>query len=503
MTPLKSSTLKKNHSVFTLILAIYATFGTMTLNHVHAHFPRNPLLDTDSYKVSHWMQYPPETNKIFGYLESRGGPHPETVFFGLQYILREHFSAPITKEMVDEARILFSAHFGSDAVFNYEGWMRIVNVHGGLLPIRIRAVSEGSVVPLGNALVTVESTDPELPWVGSWFEAQLMRVWYPTNVATISYQAKKTIKAYLEQTADTTGKLPFMLHDFGARGVSSQESAGIGGAAHLVNFMGSDTIQGIRFAQYYYNEPSMPAFSIPAAEHSTITSWGRENEVHAFKNMLDRFAKPGSLLAVVSDSYNLWDAIGELWGKVLKEQIIASGATVVIRPDSGKPVEVVMESLRLLEKTFGATLNIKGFKINNHNVRRIQGDGVNLESIQEILAAMTFEKFSAENIAFGMGGALLQKHDRDTFKFAFKTSSIRIGSEYRDVFKDPVTDGGKRSKSGQLDLIKDASGRYQTIKIPNEGYNYASSQLKIVYENGRLAPPQTLSEVRVRANASL
>jgi nicotinamide phosphoribosyltransferase len=162
-----------------------------------------------------------------------------------------------------------------------------------------------------------------------------------------------------------------------------------------------------------------------------------------------------------------------------------------------------MESLRLLEKTFGANLNTKGFKVINHNVRLIQGDGVNLESIQDILAAMTLEKFSAENIAFGMGGALLQKHDRDTFKFAFKTSSIRIGSEYRDVFKDPVTDGGKRSKSGQLDLIKDASGRYQTVKIPNEGYNYSGSQLHVVYENGRLAAPQTLSEIRGRANASL
>jgi nicotinamide phosphoribosyltransferase len=468
--------------------------------------PENPLLDTDSYKVSHWKQYPAGTNKIFGYLESRGGPFKETVFFGLQYILREHFSTPITKEMVDEARALFAAHFMSDSIFNYDGWMRVVTVHGGRLPIRIRAVPEGSVVPVGSPLVTVESLDPELPWLGSWFEAQLMRVWYSTNVATISHEAKRTIKHYLELTADTNGKLPFMLHDFGARGVSSQESAGIGGAAHLVNFMGSDTIQGIRVAQHYYNEPKMPAFSIPAAEHSTITSWGQENEVHAFKNMLDQFAKPGSLVAAVSDSYDLWHAIESLWGTVLKDQIIASGATVVIRPDSGEPVDVVMKSLRLLEKQFGATPNDKKYKVINHQVRLIQGDGVNLQSIQEILAAMALEKFSADNIAFGMGGALLQKHDRDTFKFAFKTSSIRVGGEYRDVFKDPVTDPGKRSKRGYLDLIQRADGRYETIQVPNDhidGYSYAGSQLNIVYDSGALAAPQTLSEIRARADSNL
>lgn len=200
--------------------------------------------------------------------------------------------------------------------------------------------------------------------------------------------------------------------------------------------MGTDTMAGVLAARAFYGEP-MAGFSIPAAEHSTITAWGREGEIDAYRNMLERFAKPGSVLAVVSDSYDLFNAVERLWGRELRQQVIDSGATVVIRPDSGVPEEVVLQTALRLERAFGVRRNSKGYKVLNH-VRIIQGDGINAHSIRQILANLKFNGFSADNVAFGMGGALLQQINRDTFRFAMKTSSIRIGEEWTDVYKDPV-----------------------------------------------------------------
>ena len=185
--------------------------------------------------------------------------------------------------------------------------MHIVNAHGGRLPVRIRAVPEGTLVPVHHVLATIENTDPACAWLTSFLETALLRVWYPTTVATNSWATKQLIARYLDQTGDPAG-LPFKLHDFGARGVSSLESAMLGGLSHLVNFMGTDTMSALLGARVYYGEP-MAGFSIPAAEHSTITAWGRDGEAAAYRNMLRQFAKPGSIVAVVSDSYDLDHAV--------------------------------------------------------------------------------------------------------------------------------------------------------------------------------------------------
>ena len=297
----------------------------------------NLILNTDSYKASHWLQYPPGTDASFFYVESRGGVHEQVLFFGLQAILKAYFSASISHADVDEARDVFAAH---GEPFNETGWRRIVDVHGGRLPLRIRAVPEGHVVPIHQALVTIESTDAEAYWLPSYMETLLLRLWYPVTVATISWQAKQTIRDYLQRTSDDPeGQLPFKLHDFGARGVSSEESAGIGGMAHLVNFMGTDTLSAIRYARAYYDEP-MAGYSIPASEHSTITAWGQEGEVDAYRNMLRQFGGPGKIFACVADSYDIYHAVENLFGSVLKEEIVASQGIVVVRPDSGNPVEM-------------------------------------------------------------------------------------------------------------------------------------------------------------------
>lgn len=463
------------------------------------------LFDTDSYKASHYLQYPPGTTSMFSYVESRGGDYPETVLFGLQYYLKEYLSKPVTVEEVEKAKEFFTAH---GLPFNYDGWMYIAKDLKGKLPVRIRAVPEGTVIPTHNILVSVESTDPKAFWVVSWLETSLLRtIWYGVNVATRSYTIKKIIKSALEKSSDDpNAEINFKLHDFGSRGVSSQESAMVGGAAHLVNFMGSDTVVGVMMANEYYN-CSMSGFSIPAAEHSSITSWGRENEVDAFRNMLTQFAKKGSILAVVSDSYNLWSAVSHLWGEQLKQEIIDSGAVVVIRPDSGNPPEVVLKTCQLLDEKFGHTINTKGFKVLN-NVRVIQGDGINEDSIKEILEKLLLNGFSATNIAFGMGGQLLQAHNRDTQKFAMKCSQIFRNGESVDVFKDPITDHGKVSKAGRLDLISGSTPHqdgtrtfgYATIKMPDTWIQHPEwSAMKTVYENGELLIDDTFENVRARA----
>ena len=355
---------------------------------------KNIILNVDSYKTSHFLQYPENTRYISSYVESRGGEFKQTVFFGLQMFIKEYLSRPIKREDIEEAKIIYQAH---GVPFNEQGWLYILEKHQGYLPIEIQALPEGSVVPVKNALVQVRNTDPNCAWLTSYVETALLRaIWYPTTVATVSWSCRQIIHDYLKETADSVDTLPFKLHDFGARGASSEETAAIGGLAHLVNFQGTDTISGILAGRKYY-DAEMAGFSIPAAEHSTITSWGREAELDAYANMLDQFAEPGKIVAVVSDSYNLWNAIDNLWGTQLKSKIEQSGGTLVIRPDSGDPVSIVTETVERLMAVFGYRVNEKGYRVLPEYVRVIQGDGVSLFTIEAILAAMKLRKQSAEN----------------------------------------------------------------------------------------------------------
>lgn len=466
----------------------------------------NLLLNTDSFKVSHWRQYPPDCTAMFSYIEARGGngEYPRVLFFGLQALLQENLDTPVTHAMVDEALALLSAH---GEPFNEAGWRRIVDHFGGKLPLCIRAVDEGLVLPAKQVLVTIESTDPDSFWLVSYIETWLLRVWYPTTVATQSWTIKQIICDFLEKTADDAeALLPFALHDLGSRGATSCESAGLGGCAHLVNFQSTDTVQALLAARLYYDE-TMAGYSTPAAEHSTITSWGRDNESGAYRNMIRQFAQPGQRFTVVSDSYDLWQALA-IWGSELKDEIINSGALLVVRPDSGNPASIVLRTAAELEKHFGTTTNSKGYRVLNH-VRILQGDGVNRHTIREILANLALYGFSTENIAFGIGGALLQQLNRDTLGFAMKCSAVRLGENWHDAWKAPVTDPGKTSRKGRLGLFRERnSGEYRTVAIDSDNQPVSElagdweSMLHTVYENGRLLRRQSLAEIRILANTS-
>lgn len=454
------------------------------------------LLDVDSYKGSHFLQYPPKTEYVSSYIEARGGKFEIMVFFGLQLYLKKYLSRPITQDEIDYAEELWSAH---GVPFNRQGWEHILQKHNGYLPLKIQAVKEGTVLPVKNAIVQVVNTDPEVPWLTSFMETALLRaVWYPTTVATLSWSVKQIIRRYLVETSEIPEDvLPFKLHDFGARGVSSAESASIGGLSHMVNFMGSDTVGAIQYARQFYDE-AMPAFSIPAAEHSTITSWGREHEIDAFANMLEQFGGEGKLLAVVSDSYDIYKATQQFWGVELKDKVEAMGGTVVVRPDSGDPTIVPIEIIELLGEAYGYKENEKGFKVLPDCVRVIQGDGVNPVSIETILKRLKEKGWSAENIAFGMGGALLQKDvERDTMKWAMKANATKRADDpiWYDVFKDPITDKGKRSKTGIQALIKTKSG-FQSVRKDSLD-DHEDDLLETVWENGTLKRDQSLAEIRM------
>jgi len=399
--------------------------------------------------------------------------------------------------MIDEAESFWQAH---GEPFYREGWQHILDAHNGYLPVEIKAVNEGTVLPTHNVMLTVVNTDPKCFWLTSFLETAILRaVWYPTTVATNSWHCKQVIKTWLDKTSDAPEQVAFKLHDFGARGVSSLESAAIGGVAHLVNFMGTDTVSGVLAARTYYNE-DMAGFSIPAAEHSTMTAWGRENEATAYRNMIQQFGGDGKLVAVVSDSYDLFNAVDKIWGEELRQEVIDSGATIVVRPDSGDPKTIPVECVIRLGEKFGYSLNDKGYKVLPSCVRVIQGDGINFDTIGIILKNLADAGWAADNIAFGMGGGLLQQIDRDTLKFAMKCSAAKIDGKWVDVYKDPITDPGKRSKRGRLGLVL-LDGMYQTVSEDATGQD--DNLLIPVYRNGKLLRDLTFAEIRERATQAL
>lgn len=452
---------------------------------------RNIILATDYYKQTHWLQYPKKTQVVYSYLESRGGQFDSVSFFGLQGFLKDYLEGVVvTQWMVNEAAEVLKQGFGFD-YFNRAGWQRIVDVHGGKLPLRIRAVKEGSLVPTSSVLLTIENTDEELPWLTNFIETALLRgTWYPTTVATLSYHIKKVYADFCRETgADFT---PFYMNDFGARGVSSGESAGIGGAAHLVHSLGTDTIEGVLYARDHYNA-GICGYSVMASEHSTTTIYGKDHEADAYERFLTECPNE-AVLSMVDDSYDSENAVKNLLGYKLKHLIMARKGKTVFRPDSGNPVEMSLKHVSWLYDIFGGTVNQKGFKVLNPQVGVIYGDGINYDSIIRILQNLKDHGFAASNIIFGSGGALLQASTRDTQKFAIKCCAAKVDGQWINVYKDPVTDSGKRSKMGRLALVRYDGKGYTTV--PENLALEQDNLLEVVFENGVLLREQTFDEIR-------
>jgi len=456
----------------------------------------NLILATDSYKLTHAPMYPEGTKGVYSYLEARTGAHdPYTVFFGLQPILRV-LEQGITQADIDQAHDLCDAHMGP-GIFNEDGWQHILEKRGGKLPVKIRAVPEGTVVPVGNVLMTVENTDPEVPWLTNALESLLLHVWYPTTVATSSRRVKEMLKEKLIETDSPLDGLDFMLHDFGYRGTSSHESAAIGGAAHLVSFQGTDTLPAILLLQQEYDAWDMPAFSVPATEHSIMTSLGEIGEAVLTRDLLNDY--PNGILSLVGDSFDIFRFTRRI-GTDFREKVLARDGKVVVRPDSGDPFTQVPQLLEILWECFGGTTTPSGYRILDPHVGLLWGDGLDGgDEIEKIVVASMAAGFSPANLVFGMGGGLLQKVNRDTERFAFKCSAQKRNGVWLPIQKNPL-DTSKASKPGRLTLIKNL--QWDSYRTDEEGCwldNDEADLMQTVFEDGIGVGKTTLAEVRERA----
>lgn len=451
---------------------------------------------TDSYNVCHWKLFPEEMVESTGYLECReNGMFENTTFFGLQAWIKQKLIAEDPSKMdVDDAEVSWNLHGDP---FNREGWEYIKDL--GYYPLEIQAVPEGSWIPRGNVITQIRSTDPKCSWLPNWVETELTQLWYPIVIATSDKYNKFMLWKHLEETGceNIPAVLPYMLHDFGYRGCTCREQAMIGGAAHLLNFEGSDTIAGSHYIRKYYGE-RMIGCSIPATNHAVITSYGKANEAKAFKKVLDTYLKPGAIVACVSDSYDIYNAV-DIWGTEFKDQIINSGGRLVIRPDSGNPEYVLLACMTKLFKYFGYTETKTGHKLLPNYVRMIWGDGITGQRINEILYYMSANNIAAENFAFGMGGGMLQKYNRDSVSFAFKMNERRNADGTVDlVNKEPVTGKGKASKAGRQALVECDD---HIFSIPENKLENRENLLRTVYLDGELLVDEPFSVIRERANA--
>lgn len=445
------------------------------------------ILNTDSYKASHYCQYPENTEYVSSYIEARGGEYSKLVFFGLQAYLKKYLSKPITMAEIEQADAVLKSH---GLPFFRAGWEYILKKHNGYLPLLLEAVPEGTVLNVGNVVCQVRNTDHECFWLTSYIETSLLRaIWYPTTVASRSYSIKQILAKYLLKTTGSLSGIDFMLHDFGARGCSSLESSELGGMAHLINFQGSDNLAAILAAREFYGA-DMAGYSIPAAEHGTITSWGQKREAAAYKHIIEQFSDYPAV-SIVSDSYDLFNALQVIWPKQLKATISSYKGVVVIRPDSGDPLHIVQKCLALLTDHFGCVVNDLGFKVLPNNIRLIQGDGVSEAMISAILDDIMQAGFSAENLVFGMGAELLQKLDRDTLSFVMKVSAVNDGKSWFGVSKNPKTDSFKKSRCGRLALVDGKT-------IDCSELNLQKNMLFPVYENGKINFEYSWDDIRKR-----
>lgn len=465
---------------------------------------RNFTVRTDGYKLGHWRQYQANCRGIESYFENRlGAEYPETSFFGLQAWMKENICGQvITREDIEEGEELTNGYLGTGQ-FNRLGWEYILNKHGGRLPLEIYAVDEGSEIPVNNILFKVVST--ETPWLVGHTETPMTHIWSPSLVATKSKAIKRILRHFLIETTGNDAGLPFMLHDFGYRGASSDETAESAGGAHLTNFRGTDTVAAISWIRSNYGAPHGYALSIPATEHSVMTSLGREGESKIVGQFID--SNPKGPISCVADSYDIFNFARNIVGRDHKEKILKRDkfSPFVTRPDSGDPVFVIIRLLELLEESFGTILVGRGYKELNPVVRVIWGDGLKPHEIHNILENLRAKGWAASNMVFGMGGGLLQNGTRDVQRSAFKCSSQLQDGVWVDIYKDPLSGllvgekdskgKSKASKRGRLDLDL-IDGQYKTVRQED----CRNSQLKLVFKNGELVNEQSWEDIVKRAS---
>jgi nicotinamide phosphoribosyltransferase len=461
---------------------------------------------------------------MYDYMEARSNKtYPATVFVGLQGFLKTYLTDPIT---IDEVNQAYEFSKGHGIPFDLEGWEYIVGTLGGKLPVEIKAIDEGTLVPTKMVLMTIESTDEKVPWVAGWLETMLMRLWYPCGVSTKSYYTRKMLEKY-----GSKEWARFAYHNFGSRGSTTTEASQIGGFAHSTQFMGTDNFDSLLYSFENYGS-QMSAYSVFATEHSTVTSWGKDKEMDfVYQMLLDNPDAP--IMSFVADSYDVYKFTNEVTkaGSKIRELIESRpNQKFVLRPDSGEPIEVLSKMITIMKDNGVFDSDIDG-KLLSTNFGILWGDGITPEVIEDILKTFTTYEYipapdqtsvsllAAENFVFGSGGDLMQNHTRDTMGFAVKCSSITVDEGYPietgkvfdngvpemvwepaykdiDVFKDPITDSGKKSKKGKVATYYNAqTNDYIVGNVENKYPGYVTA-LNTVYKNGEIIKETTLDEIR-------
>jgi nicotinamide phosphoribosyltransferase len=467
----------------------------------------NPLLTTDSYKYgSHWRMIPPEVQYVHSYYESRvGAEFPYTVFFGLNYILKDLYYGGIASDWEYFASELSEPHLGDKNAFNRKDWKLIFEELKKKIPISIRAVPEGKKIPIGNVLMTLENTDPRFPWLNGYFETMLSKVWYASTVATLSSVIKEDLSKWMDLSCDSRDGLEFKLHDFGGRSYTCEEQAGIGGTAHLINFRGTDTTRALAWAPRHYGALiSKLGYSVPATEHSVTQMWMslyEDGERKFVEHLLNIY--PTGILSIVGDTRNIYNFVDNIVPS-FKEEILARDGKFVVRPDSITPTHPTPESQMLylltsLAITFGTKKNSKGYNVLNPKVGILWGDGLDRAGINRICEVITSHGFSIDPLVFGMGTGLVQNVNRDTQRNAFKASSMYVKDKWIPLQKNPL-DQSKKSKAGRLKLIKTNYGFDTISDVTCPKFDEAKNELIEVFRDGHTYNGINFEQVRTNAD---
>jgi len=495
----------------------------------------NPIIETDSYKAPQGYMLddiePDEDGNMqhftgmYAFIEPRKGARdPHVIVAGTAAIVNKLAYIRVTMQHVIEAVHFYAAHFSTPDHdcryhFNPLPWLKIVLEHNGCLPFRLSALPEGMIVPIATPICVIENTDKDCAQLVSHFEGLIQKAyWYPTTVATNALGFSSQIKRALQVTTTPeimNGWLPFSLQDFGYRGCTSEEAAIIGGSAALYVTMGSDTVPAIAHTMRTLGG-KMPGYSVAACEHNQAFSRGKDGEFKFIKNLLKVY--PAGILSVVADTYDMRNHIETITTGEFRDLIMARNGTYVIRPDSQflneddtemSPAETVSEIFKILARNLieFITVNEKGFKVLPKQYKIIYGDGLSISKIRSILDMMIADGWCATNIVFGVGGNLLQNVNRDTFRFAMKSSQQeyeitnvdgRVWKEIRDVGKETP---GKQSKKGRfhVGLI---DGKIECNDINDSRVVGIPNMLERYYENGNVCKSVgNIDEIRERVNA--
>lgn len=517
----------------------------------------NPLLYTDYYKTEHHKMYPKGTTMIYSNFtprKSRIKSVDKVVFFGLQHFILKYLIDKFNKNFFG-----FATHpngLGDDTLEKLkeirkidnnketiiEEYKQHINVDTkhiealwdlGYLPIEIKALPEGSLCPIGVPCFTIKNTHPDFYWLTNYLETLIScQMWQPITSATIAYEYKKLLNKYALETTGTTDGVQWQGHDFSMRGMSSVESGILSGMGHLTSFTGTDTIPAIYALASSYRAKGLIGASVPATEHSVMCMGTKDDEIGTFKELLDKY--PTGILSVVSDTWDLWKVCTE-YLPALKEQILKGDGKLVIRPDSGDPVDIIcgwglphktyaIDStgkvdpafkgvIELLWDVFGGTINEQGYKVLDPHIGAIYGDSITIDRAEQICQRLKEKGFASTNVVLGIGSYTYQYNTRDTFGFAMKATYGEIttkgtgdiyteSTEPREIFKDPITDDGtKKSKKGLLQVLNhwsEEKGDHLICHDQCSWENENNSVLQTVFLNGKLTKETTLEEVRNR-----